>query len=143
MIVKLRKLKPKVSSFLKMNSWVGGESRTWASEGALVGAVWGLFLGVFLFLFIWNFAHPGWSPFFEDFQNEKLDTRFFFISFLGIFLMACTMAGAFVGIGLPRFNPSPEQGHWQKNKKEASLPILKYRAPKDIDAERHPEEQIF
>ncbi len=82
---------------------LGGETRNRVGEGALIGAGIGLIAGVAL-----AFLARHGALLIPGFENLSLWTALSLFIIIG---MACfASAGAVVGIGIPKFNPRPDQG---------------------------------
>lgn len=95
----IKKLERKRRRMMATFENYNGETKTRASEGAIVGSITGLIMGIFFCVMIYqSYAASG--------------AYLLFIFMLTIFgsVAAFTFAGILVGIGIPRFNPNPSQG---------------------------------
>ncbi len=82
---------------------MGGEVKTNMPQGTLIGGFFGLLLGgMFSFLFS---TRTIWIPGLERIPGVLM--VIFVIGFCTVFFAA---AGTLIGIGVPKFNPLPEQG---------------------------------
>lgn len=76
-----------------------GETKTRASEGAVIGSIIGLLMG---FLFC--------TMIYRSYSSAAVYLLFLFVLTILASMAAFTFAGMLVGIGVPRFNPNPSQG---------------------------------
>lgn len=86
---------------------MGGEVKTNMPQGTLIGGFFGLLLGITLcFLFSTGTV---WIP-----GLERLPGAFMFVFVIGFCTLFFAAAGTLIGIGVPKFNPRPEQGMVKK-----------------------------
>lgn len=76
-----------------------GETRTRASEGAIIGSIVGMLIGLFFCVMIYR----------SYMATGAYMLVLFALTLVGS-IAAFTFAGMLVGIGVPRFNPNPSQG---------------------------------
>ncbi len=76
-----------------------GETKTRASEGAIIGSIVGMLMGLFFCAMIYR-------------SYVATGAYMLFLCTLTLIgsIAAFTFAGMLVGIGVPRFNPNPTQG---------------------------------
>lgn len=94
---------------------LGGEMRTWIPEGAITGAAIGAVLGIIIgFTVELSFKNSFISVGQAVLASAPSGLIFTLILIVSSFSFG--FAGALVGIGIPKFNPNPQQGkikHWK------------------------------
>ena len=87
---------------------LGGEALTYAGTGAIIGGVVGFFLGLGLWMTLDNETMMTYAT------NETPHSTLGFFLMLVFATIFFSFAGALVGVGVPKFNPNPEQGPIKK-----------------------------
>lgn len=123
-----------------------GERLTWMGAGALSGCLAGLILGASLYPFSWKYLQVDGFSSLETSQSNEPGILFHFLvlSLPICFAAFGVIAGALVGIGVPRETHFPQQDQRHALQKINVLPLKQVNTgPEDIDAIRHPEEQNY
>lgn len=82
---------------------LGGETRTHIVEGGLIGAGVGILSGALIAVMVTQGKWP-------VLNLEGLSTPLVYLLFIAGAVLCCASAGAVVGVGVPKFNPHPDQG---------------------------------
>jgi hypothetical protein len=123
----------------------GGEILTWMGAGAATGGIVGLVLGALFYSYLLGFPKSDVSGFLESVQASRGGGAGHLVPLIPVALVVVgALAGTLIGIGVPRFNPYSQQGHRAgKNTRPPLAEKIEDRQPVDIDALRHPEEQVY